>query len=69
MLIIRWVVTVVLFGGSLSIIDESRYVGLVLFKEGLDLFSLESSLRPPVILLSVADLSFRPPLVMPNGGI
>jgi len=38
MLIIRWVVTVVLFGGSLSIIDESRYVGLVLFKEGLDLF-------------------------------
>ena len=46
-----------------------RYVGLILFEEGLDLFSplVESPFRSLVLLL--ADLLFRPPLVMANGGV
>ena len=57
--------------GDVFLVEGSRYVGLVLFEEKLDLFSLlvESSFRPRVILLVVADLSFRPPLAMANGGI
>ena len=52
-------------------IEGSRYVGLILFEEGLDLFSplVESSFRSLVLLLAVADLLFRPPLVMANGGV
>ena len=48
-----------------------QYVGLVLFEEGLNLFSpsVESSFWPLVLPLAVADLSFRPPLVMANGGV
>ncbi|PAN35675.1 hypothetical protein PAHAL_6G225900 [Panicum hallii] len=46
-------------------------VSLVHFEEGLDLFPplVESSYRPLVILLAVAYLSFRPPLVIANGGV
>ena len=62
---------VVFSDGGVFLIEGSRYAGLVLFKEGLDLFSslVELSFRPLVILLVVADLSFRPPLAMANGGI
>ncbi|PUZ51762.1 hypothetical protein GQ55_6G215500 [Panicum hallii var. hallii] len=40
-------------------------------QEGLDLFPplVESSFRPLVIPLAVAYLSFRPPLVIANGGV
>src|SRR6185437_2841714 len=52
-------------------IEGSRYVGLILFEEGLDLFFplMESSFRSLVLLLAAADLLFRPPLVMANGGV
>ena len=48
-----------------------RYVGLVLFEKGLDLFSfpVESSFWPLVLPPAVADLFFRPPLVMANNGV
>ena len=57
---------VVFFDGGLFIIEGSRYIGLVLFDEGLDLFS--PSVASSFWLLAVADLSFRPPLVMANSG-
>ena len=62
---------VVFFGDVASFIEGSRYVGLILFEEGLDLFSplVESSFRSLVLLLAAADLHFRPPLVMANGGV
>ena len=62
---------VVFSDGGVFLIEGSRYVGLVLFEEGLDLFSpsVESSFWPLVLPLAVADLSFRPPLVMANGGV
>ena len=62
---------VVFFGDVASFIEGSRYVGLILFEEGLDLFSplVESSFRSLVLLLAAADLFFRPPLVMANGGV
>jgi hypothetical protein len=49
----------------------SRYVSLVLFYEGLDLFSplVESPFWPLVILPAVANWSFQPPRVMANGGV
>ena len=52
-------------------IEGSRYVGLILFEEGLDIFSplVELSFRLLVLLLAAADLLFRPPLVMANGSI
>jgi len=57
--------------GDVFLVEGSRYVGLVLFEEGLDLFSpsVESSFWPLVLPPAVADLSFRPPLVMANGGV
>lgn len=69
--ILYWVCSrgcVVFSGAVVFFIEGSRYVGLVLFEEGLDLFSplVESSFQPLVILLVVAELSFRPPLVMTN---
>ena len=62
---------VVFFGDVTSFIEGSRYVGLILFEEGLDLFSplVESSFQSLVLLLAAADLLFRPPLVMANGGV
>ena len=62
---------VVFFEDVALFIEGSRYVGLILFKEGLDMFPplVESSFRSLVLLLAVADLLFRPPLVMANGGI
>ena len=56
--------------GDVFLVEGSRYVGPVLF-EGLDLFfsSVESSFWPLVLPPAVADLSFRPPLVMANGGV
>ena len=69
-----WIVSggcVVFFGDVAFFIEGSRYVGLILFEEGLDLFSplVESSFRPLVLLLAAADLLFRPALVMANGGV
>ena len=69
-----WIVSggcVVFFGDVAFFIERSRYVGLILFEEGLNLFSLlvESSFRLLVLLLAAADLLFRPPLVMANGGV
>ena len=57
--------------GDVFLVEGSRYVGPVLFEEGLDLFfsSVESSFWPLVLPPAVADLSFRPPLVMANGGV
>lgn len=51
-------------------IEGSRYVGLILFEKGLDLFfpPVESSFRSLVLLLAAVDLLFRSPLVMANGG-
>ena len=62
---------VVFFEDVALFIDGSRYVGLILFEERLDLFSplLESSFRSLVLLLAAADLLFRPLLVMANGGV
>jgi len=62
---------VIFFGDIVFFIEGSRYIGLILFEEGLDLFSplVESSFRSLVLLLAVADLLFRPPLVMANGGV
>ena len=62
---------VVFFGDVASFIEGSRYVGLILFEEGLDLFSplVESSFQSLVLLLAAADLLFRPPLVMANGDV
>jgi len=62
---------VVFSDGGVFLIEGSRYVGLVLFKEGLNLFSplVELSFRPLVILPAVADLAFRPPLVIASGGV
>ena len=62
---------VVFFGDVAFFIEGSRYVGLILFEEGLDLFSplVESSFRSLVLLLAAADLLFRPLLVMANGGV
>ena len=62
----------VVFFGDIAFFNEgSRYVGLILFEEGLDLFSplVESSFRSLVLLLAVADLLIRPALVMANGGV
>ena len=61
----------VFFGDVTFFIEGSRYVGQILFEEELDLFSplVESSFRPLVLLLAAADLLFRPPLVMANGGV
>ena len=55
--------------GDVFLVEGSRYVGLVLFEEGLDLFSpsVQSSFWPLVLPLAVANLSFRSPLVMANG--
>ena len=62
---------IVVFDGGVFLIEGSRYVGLVLFEEGLDLFSpsVESSFWLLVLPPAVADLSFRPPLVIANGGV
>ena len=59
------------FGDAVFFIEGSRYVGLILFKEGLDLFSslVELSFRSLVLLLAAADLLFRPPFVIANGGV
>ena len=64
-------VYVVFSDGGVFLVEGSRYVGLVLFEEGLDLFSpsVESSFWPLVLPPAVADLSFWPPLVMANGGV
>ena len=62
---------IVFTNGDMFLIEGPRYVSLVLFEEGLDFFflSVESSLRPPMILLAVADLSFWPLPMMTNGGV
>ena len=62
---------VVFFGDVTFFIERSRYVCLILFEEELDLFAplVELSFQSLVLLLAVADLLFRPPLVMANGGI
>ena len=62
---------VIFSDGDVFLIEGSRYVGLVLFEEELDLFSpsVESSFWPLVLPPAVADLSFRPPLVIANGGV
>ena len=62
---------VIFSDGDVFLVEGSRYVGLVLFEEELDLFSpsVESSFWPLVLPLAVADLSFRPPLVIANGGV
>ena len=64
-------VYVVFSDGGVFLVEGSRYVGLVLFEEGLDLFSpsVQSSFWPLVLPLAVANLSFRSPLVMVNGGV
>lgn len=61
---------VALSNGGVFCFDKLGYIDLVLFDEGLDIFSslVESSFRPLVILRAVADLSFRPTLVMANSG-
>ena len=61
----------VVSSSGMFLIEGLRYVGLVLFEEGLDLFSpsVESSFWPLVSPLAVADLFFRVPLVMANGGV
>jgi hypothetical protein len=53
------------------LVEGSRYVGLVHFEGGFDLFFplVESSFWPLVILLAVADLSFQLPMVIANGGV
>ena len=66
----------VVSSSGMFLIEGLRYVGLVLFEEGLDLFSplMESSFRALVLLLAASDLLlasdllFQPPLVMANGG-
>jgi len=61
---------VVFFGDAMFFVEGSRYVGLILFQEGLDLFfpMVELSFRILVLLLAAADLLFwPPPLVMANG--
>ena len=62
---------VIFSDGDVFLVEGSRYVGLVLFEEELDLFSpsVESSFWPLVLPPAVADLSFRPPLVIANGGV
>ena len=52
-------------------IEGSRYAGLILFEEGLDMFSLlvESSFWLLVLTLAAVDLLFQPLLVMANGGV
>ena len=64
-------VYVVFSDGGVFLVEGSRYVGLVLFEGRLDLFSpsVESSFGPLVLPSALADLSFRPPLVMANGGV
>jgi hypothetical protein len=59
------------FGDAVFFIEGSRYVDLILFEEGLDLFSplVELSFQSMVLLLATANLLFRPPLVMANGGV
>ena len=61
----------VVFSGGMFLVEGLRYVGLVLFEKGLDLFSplVVSSFWPLVLPPAVADLSFRPPLVMANDGV
>jgi len=61
----------VVFSGGMFLVEGLRYVGLVLFEEGLDLFSpsVESSFWPLVLTPAVADLSFRPLLVIANSGV
>ena len=61
----------VVFSGGMFLVEGLRYVGLVLFEKGLDLFSpsVESSFWPLVLPPAVADLFFWPPLVMANGGV
>ena len=61
---------VIFFGDIVFFIEGSRYIGLILFEEGLDLFSplVESYFRSLVLLLAASDLLFRPPLVMANDG-
>ena len=61
----------VFFDGGVFLAEGLMYVGLVLFEKGLDLFSssVESSFGPLVLPSVLADLSFRPPLVMANGGV
>ena len=51
---------IIVFDGSVFLIKRSRYVALVFFKEGVDLFSplVESCFRLLVILPAVADLPF-----------
>ena len=62
---------VIFSDGDIFLAEGSRYVDLVLFEKGLDLFSpsMESSFWPLVLPPAVADLSFRPPLVIANGGV
>ena len=62
----------VVFFGDVAFFNEgSRYVGLILFEEGLDLFFplVKLSFRALVLLLAAGDLLFRPPLVMANGDL
>ena len=61
----------VFFDGGVFLAEGLMYVGLVLFEKGLDLFSpsVESSFGPLVLPPALADLSFRPPLVIANGGV
>ena len=62
---------VIFFDGGVFLAEGLMYVGLVLFEKGLDLFSpsVESSFGPLVLPPALADLSFRPPLVMANDGV
>ena len=62
---------VVFFGDAVFFIEGSRYVGLILFEEGLDLFSplVESSFWSLVLLLAASNLLFRPPLEMANSSV
>ena len=56
---------------SCSSLRDRDTLGLILFEEGLDMFSplMELSFRSLVLLLAAADLLFRPPLVMANGSV
>ena len=62
---------VVFSDGGVFLLEGLRYVGLVLFEKGVDLFFplVESSFWPLVLPPAVADLFFWPPLVMANGGV
>ena len=62
---------IVFTDGDMFLIEGPRYVSLVLFEKGLDLFSplVVSSFWPLVLPPAVADLFFWLPLVMANGGV